>query len=638
MPLFGPASAAVGRGARVSKRPSPSSWRSPLSLALFLVIPLVGIIVASSLAPMNQLPTESVGTDADADRMQGWARRAESLTWLRAELGTTSWPPGADTRADVVHEKDRLRTSGDHVGAARLGGILAAEAQIRARRVLERWCGRIDPETGLLPKGMAANDRMWDYADVGADLFPHLLIAAHLLTPEDIAPLIGVIAAERRLGGAGVPWNVDLVTDARDPRPRDRVYGAVEYAKDGLLPLTERLGPGPWLGRMQEIMQAVDEQSAVKTRFGPIPSEEGEVNGQALQVYARLYRATGDTRYQRAAGRIAHAYLDLALPATGWIPTRSWDFSRERSNTSVAQFRDHGNEVVAGLVEYHLIETALGLPEVADHRRRIRAMLDRLLLVGRDGDGMWRSAIDIKTGAALKDTLSDNWGYIYAAYLTQALIEDQWPGGDPMVADRYRAAAREGLVGASRLDLYPWQGTEQDGYADTIESALYLLNSVDVPEAARWTDRQAGALFGAQADDGRVEDRYLDGNFVRTALLYAAWQSGGTRLTPWSASATVGAIRDGACLAVVISAGQAWQGRLVFDQPRHATFLKLPVNYPRLNAWPEWFGVADGTPYQLEDPGTGAVSIIGAAELRDGFPVALAAGTEQQLRVCPTTG
>ena len=80
--------------------------------------------------------------------MQGWTRRAESLTWLRADLGTTSWPPGADARADVVREKDRLRASGDHFGAAKLGGILAAEAQIRARRVLERWRGRIDPETG----------------------------------------------------------------------------------------------------------------------------------------------------------------------------------------------------------------------------------------------------------------------------------------------------------------------------------------------------------------------------------------------------------------------------------------------------------------------------------------------------------
>ena len=67
-----------------------------------------------------------------------------------------------------------------------------------------------------------------------------------------------------------------------------------------------------------------------KTRFGPIPSEEGEVNGQALQVFARLYWVTGDARYLIAAERIARAYLELALPDTGWIPTRTWDFERER--------------------------------------------------------------------------------------------------------------------------------------------------------------------------------------------------------------------------------------------------------------------------------------------------------------------
>jgi hypothetical protein len=510
-----------------------------------------------------------------------------------------TWPAGVITRSDVIHQKHRLRAGGDASGAARLSGILAAEAQIRASRVLERWESRLGPETGLLPKGIAAADRLWDYADAGADLFPHLLIAAHLLSSRAVTPLANVIASERRLGGPGLPTNVDLVTGRQDPRPRDRMYGAVEYSKDGLLPLTERLGSGPWLDRMQEIMQMVEADSAVRTRFGPIPSEEGEVNGQVLQVLARLYWATGDDRYRVAAGRIARAYLELAQPDTGWVPPRTWDFSRERSNTSVVQLRDHGNEVVAGLVEYHLIETALGLPEAADHRVRIRRMLDQLLNAGRDQDGMWRSAIDLKTGASLKDTLSDSWGYLYAAYLTQALVEERWPGGDPATAARYRAAAREGLRGAARLDLYPWQGTEQDGYADTIESALYLLNSLDVPEATRWTDRQAGTLFGAQADDGRVEDRYLDGNFVRTALLYAAWQSAGVRLDPWLPAATVGATSEGDCLALVVTAGQDWQGRLVFDEPRHATYLRLPMNYPRLNAWPEWYAVDAQTSYLL---------------------------------------
>jgi len=54
---------------------------------------------------------------------------------------------------------------------------------------------------------------------------------------------------------------------------------------------------------------------------GPIPADEGEVNGQTLQVLSRLYWATGDSRYQLEGARIARAYLDLALPETGWVPT-----------------------------------------------------------------------------------------------------------------------------------------------------------------------------------------------------------------------------------------------------------------------------------------------------------------------------
>jgi hypothetical protein len=602
------------------------------------LIPIVGLAVGLAFVPAGEVRTGDVGTDTDVAGLRTQASRANDIDWLRAELSGVVWPADAVSRSQVAHEKERLRSDGDVFGVARLSGILAAEAQIRAERVLARWRERLDPETGLMAKGVAADDQFWDYADAGADLFPHLLIAAHLLTPSAISPLTEVIAAERRLGGAGLPHNVDLVANRQDPRPRDRMYGAVEYAKDGLLPLTERLGPGPWLDRMQEIMRAVDEGSAVQTRFGPIPSDEGEVNGQALQVYARLYWMTGDRRYQAAASRIARAYLELALPDTGWVPTRSWDFRRERSDTSVAQLRDHGNEIIAGLVEYHLIETELGLPEADEHRQAIRSMLDRLLVAGRDADGMWRSTIDIETGESLKDTLSDNWGYLYAAYLTQALIEEGWAGGDVEVARRYRAAVGEGLVGVSRLELYPWQGSEQDGYADTIESALYLLNRVDDPRTQRWADRQAGTFLGAQTSDGRVEDRYLDGNYVRTALLYAAWQSGGTRIEPWSASTTVGAVRTGECLAVAMSAGHAWQGRLVFDQARHAAHLKLPVNYPRLNEWPEWFSVLEGTSYRIENVVTGQASIVASAELRDGLPLALGPGTEQRLSVCPARG
>ena len=611
-------------GARVGGR------RLPL-LALVL-----GLLVGCSAGtPSIQLTPAGDTQDPVVAELHARARRSDDLRSLRTDLGHVAWPDNVATRSALVEEKHRLLASDDRVGAARVGGLLAAEAQIRAARVLAWWVGQLDPETGLLPKGVEAGDHLWDYADAGADLFPHLLIAATLLSPGAVDPLTAVIPAEDALNVTGLPRNIDLDTNRQDPRVRDRMYGAVEYAKDGLLPLTERLGAGPWFGRMQEIATAIDDARDVRTRFGPIPSEEGEVNGQVLQVLARLYWATGDPAYREAAEPIARAYLELALPATNWVPTRSWDFERERTTTSAVQLRDHGNEIIAGLVEYHLIETALGLPSATGHRTAVRQMLDRLLDVGRRPGGLWESAIDLETGARLKDTLSDNWGYLYAAYLTQALIEEQWPGGDARVAARYRAAAAEGLNAASALDFYPWQGDEQDGYADTIESALYLLNRLDVPVAAHWVDRQAGTLFGAQDEHGTVEQGYLDGNFVRTSLLYAAWQSGGLRLDPWMPAATVGATRDGGCATIVVSAGRDWQGRLVFDTPRHALHLKLPVNYPRLNEWPEWFTVDQAARYRLVDAAAGEDRLVDGTELGAGVPLTLSAGSERVLSVCP---
>ena len=275
------------------------------------------------------------------------------------------------------------------------------------------------------------------------------------------------------------------------------------------------------------------------------------------------------------------------------IPGRTWDFGRERANTQQAQLRDHGNEIVAGLVEFHLVESTLGIPEITERRQDIRDMLGALLKLGRTNEGLWKSAIDFDTGESLKDTLSDNWGYLFAAYLTQAMIEDQLPGGDPALAAQYRAAATRGLNAAADLDFYPWQGIEQDGYADTIESALYLIDQMSVPRAERWVDRQAGTLFGAQDETGRVEDRYLDGNFVRTALLYSGWQSQGARVEPWNPGVLLGAVADGDCVQLALGSAGEWDGRIVFDAPRSRTNMHLPMAYPRLNGWPEWFTVED---------------------------------------------
>jgi hypothetical protein len=583
-------------------------------------------------------PSQSAADGPEVAELRGRSMRADDVDWLAAATGPHPWlRPGA-TRSEVVWRKDRLLADGDPTGAAEAAGVLAAEAQVRAARVLQRWGGRVDPGTGLLPKGLVMADRVWDYANAGADLYPHLVIAAALLRPGAYPSLLEVLPSERALARPdGLPADVGLISGRaqEDEDLNDRMYGAVEYAKDALLPMTERLGPGPWLDRMQELARTANGVAPIKTRFGPIPSDTSEVNGQMLQVLSRLYWATGDEAYFSAAERIARAYLELALPDSGWVPMRSWDFRRERSNTRRAELRDHGNEIVAGLVEFHMVETARGAPGTAEHRVRLRMMLDRLLDVGRTPDGLWKSEIDLETGQSHGYALSDNWGYLYAAYLTQAMVEETWPGGDAPTARRYRAAAGKGLEAAAALDLYPWQGVEQDGYADTIESALYLLNRTDSTAAASWVERQAGTLFGAQDDDGRVEDRYLDGNFVRTALLYAAWQTQGVRLDPWEVGAMLGAVPHEKCLTVALAVGRDWSGRVIFDTPRHRLHLGLPLNYPRLNEWPEWFAAEAGWQYAVDDSGGEVSGLRDGAALSDGLDVRLGAGTERRLEVCP---
>ena len=616
--------------APTSAAPTPAAGVPPMQ-----TVPATNSAVASATVSATAPSTTGDTDDTEVDELRQRAARANDLSWLATSAGPHPWLRPGQSRSEIVQAKRQAQVEGNAAAEAQAAGVLAAEAQTRAARVLDRWMGRIDQKTGLLPKGQRDDEQVWDYSNAAADLYPHLVIAADLLRPSAKPALEQVLAAERALVQPDqLPHNVGLGSNTMPKESLDDlIYGAVEFQKDGLLPLTERLGGEPWLGRMGELARAVDAAAPVKTRFGQIPAERSEVNGQALQVLSRLYWATGDERYRVSAERIARAYLELALPDTDWLPTRSWDFKRDRSSTPVLQLRDHGNEVVAGLIEYHLIETVRGDPMAAAHRVQIRAMLDRLLEVGRSPEGLWRSEIDIKSGKFRSYPLSDNWGYLFAAYLTQAMIEEGWPGGDPAVAERYRAAARTGLEAAARLDLYPWQGAEQDGYADAIESALYLLNRMPSPVAADWTDRQAGTLFGAQDDDGRVEDAYLDGNFIRTALLYSAWQTQGVRVDPWEPGTMVGAARDGNCLLVTVAAGREWHGRLIFDTPRHRQHLQLPLNYPRLNEWPEWATVEPTRQYSVTSS-NGAQREYGGEELRTGLPLALAPGETTQLSMC----
>jgi hypothetical protein len=620
--------------------------RRSQALPAGLLLLMVGVLVLLSFLAPPATPVPPAQAQAsdneDEDRLANspaLVEQAERKSDLRQFVNDTPnasiIPARLHSRRALLAERIQQRAVADADGFARLNSVLASEAFERAARVTAHWLDRRDQPTGLFPHTLRSDGRYWSYGDAGSDLFPFLAISTPYLLPERYGEILAVLAAERRLS-KGFPQDVALDTlDPLDREPEKAMLNAVEYAKDGLLPMVEALGHDPWLPRMREVMDAVIDASDVPTPAGRIPSPAAEVNGSALQALARLSWSTDDPRYIQMGRRIASAYLDRALPTTEHIPPHRWDFmENEPIGPRRFYLGDHGNEIVAGLVEWHRVETRLGLPEAPAHRAAINKMLDRLLQKGRTPEGLWYEIIDVPSGKVRDRDLSDNWGYLGQAYLDQAAAERAGTPSNPVSATRFEQAAATMLRAVTAVDFYEWESGAMDGYADTLESALYLLRYLDDPVAAEWVDEQIAVLYGFQRDDGSVTNENIDGNFVRTVLLYGLSLTRGTRVEPWAPTVALGAAADGPCLRVHLHAQDVWIGKLRFDGPRHQQHVGLTSDYPRLNQWPEWWSVDPSRRYAVTLSDGTLIDLEGSS-LAAGLSVALTPNVGYDLRVCP---
>jgi hypothetical protein len=260
-------------------------------------------------------------------------------------------------------------------------------------------------------------------------------------------------------------------------------------------------------------------------------------------------------------------------------------------------------------------------------------MLDRLLEVGRRPDGFWRNQAAATPEEAAREspgTRNDNWGYVGCAYAAYAR---GLPEGDARRA-RYLDVVRSSMEAVAAAPRpVNWEGGRFDGFADAIEGMVYLLRVHDLAAGADWVDEEFGRLLAYQRPDGFVRRQYLDGNFVRTSLLYGLWKSAGVRLSPWRADVAVGAARGEGGLHLVVLAERPWSGTLVFDGPRHRETLRLADDYPRLNAWPEWFPVDPAASLEVRDPAAGTARPVAGSALRAGLPVEVPAGGRVHLVV-----
>jgi hypothetical protein len=496
-------------------------------------------------------------------------------------------------RRDVVRSLHQAMGKGDYEAAALFNSILAREAFLRSYNTLKAWEGVRDPETNLVPMRIKSKEPLfWNAKDTAADLFPFLLLASHCLDRDNEHLWLLTLERERSICGP-MPCKVLFRPMRIDSQSKaDVIFGASEYAKDGLISVTERLGRGPWFVRMEEIAQNIIAAAYIPTSFGNICSSNTEVNGNMLQVLTRLYWATQNEEYLQMAERIGDVYLLEVFPRSNYLPAYDWDFKKGESVGSIFILRDHGNEIIPGLSELYALEKLQGRPRAKIYREPLKTFLDVILSVERTEDGLWYDNVDIDTDEAVSTRVVDNWGYILNAYQAFDLVEGTSVYQDEIQRVMLAAAARKS---------FPWEGISHDGYADSIESMLYLLPWYDIPQCHYWVDDEIEVMFNMQAPSGFTRENYLDGNFIRTALLYGTYKTMGVIAEPWRKDLLLGAARDRdkKTLYIYLSADKPWKGVLKFDVPRHRTIWNLPFEFPRLNEAPEWFIVGPDKKYSV---------------------------------------
>lgn len=538
---------------------------------------------------------------------------------------------------------------------AAANGRVAAEGFSRCQRYLHAWMRAAEPTTELIPRNLT-DSPYWNGRDSAADNYPFMVLSAHFTDRAAFeGPLRRMLAAEEKLT-ARPGWlrltddfNLKGTPGLRQPQPDAEriIFNSAEYVKDGLLALTEWLGPSPWSERMFALVDDSFALAATETPFGKVPlaglnDEVGvEVSGDYLQALARIYWMSGrQEKYLEWGARLADLYL---LPEGKHHPTR--DFT-------ILRLRDHGCEIVSGLCEFYATVALAGrapggekwAKKRASYQPHLHTILDRILAVGRNDDGLLFNEVNPQTGEITDRRISDSWGYVFDGYYTVFLIDG---------TQAYREAALKPLAALeARYRRFNWEprndpalpNGSHDGYADSLESALNLCNrapaDVRAVSAFRWLDREMRELWSRQQSDGLIEKWHGDGNFARTTIMYCLWETQGTSVQPWRKDVRIGAVRDREhALALVVSADQPWSGTVQFDHARHAENLRLPLDWPRINQFPEWFVVQADAKYAVRDVKSGATQTKTGAELRAGLPVQLKAARScaWKLRDSPTT-
>ena len=272
-------------------------------------------------------------------------------------------------------------------------GELNRQVFIHCRDFVRGWLAHADPQSGLIPKNLS-RDPYWNARDAAADNYPFMVLTSSFVDRDMFnGRMLDILNTERILTSRVGPLPDDFLFETQSFRNAEYempaiIFGASEYVKDGLMPLTEWLGPSPWKDRMFELVDGILDRATVESPVGILPATDHEVGGELMQILSRMYWMTGNERYKDFAFRYGDYFLFHALPT-------------EREKLSLD---DHGCEVIGGLSEVYLIASEKDPQRHKKYKKPMYKMLDRVLEIGRNENGLFYMAIDPVKGKVLRNT------------------------------------------------------------------------------------------------------------------------------------------------------------------------------------------------------------------------------------------
>jgi len=574
---------------------------------------------AGFIAAVRLVPKDAAGSNAASKkgsqkiackttprRRLAVATGAEAFPEMR-KVWDTPAPPPQKPHPDKSVEA-AFRTAEEH-------GRQANEQFFRCRKFVDGWLNHADKKTGLIPRNLGRHRDTWNAQDSAADNYPFMVLTAALTDRKLFdGRMLDMLRTETKLTS-----RIDRLPDTwsfskqafASPKANlgSILFGSSEYVKDGLLPLTEWLGRSPWRERMLGIVDDIWKHAPVDTPGGKIPSTNVELNGEMLQALSRIYWMTGDKKYLEWAIRLGDYYL--------------LGENHPTKNFRSLRLSDHGCEIVSGLSElYAAVHFANPAKKKAYHDP-IHTMFDRILEVARDPHGMLYNTINPQSGKPTSRRICDTWGYNYNGIYTVYLLDG---------TEAYRQAVRKAL-GNLKEHVIDHNWGSADGFADSVESGVNLYNREPIASAADWLDSETRDMWSKQRSDGVIEGWHGDGNVARTSIMYALWKTQGLTVRPWRADVRFGAVRIGDTLHVSLIAEKAWSGKLVFDHARHKVQMHLPLDYPRINQFPEWFTVSADRQYSVRKTAADSERKLTGKQLHAGLALELKAGKEIRLTV-----